>query len=286
MRWSGQGESANVEDRRGMRPVAVGGGIVGLIIVVLGLIFGVDLRQFAELADGGGKQMREVGPPPNDQTRKFVGAVLLFTEEVWTDEFRKMGRSYEKPNLVLFSEAVQTDGCGTAPSAVGPFYCPADRKVYLDPTFFTELEQKLGGSKAEFSQAYVIAHEVGHHVQNLLGYNRAVKEFERREGKNATVRLELQADYLAGVWAHHGQRKFNFIEPGDVEAALTTARAIGDDRIQKRSRGWVSPESFTHGSAAARLRWFREGLESGDTRRMEIFFEARLGELDPALRGQ
>jgi predicted metalloprotease len=284
MRWQGHGQSSNVEDRRGMRPVAVGGGIVGLIILLVGAYFGMDLRPLAQQV-GGGVQMKEVGPPPDDRTKEFVKTVTYFTEQVWEDEFRKMGKRYEPPQVILFAEKVDAGRCGIAPSEVGPFYCPPERKVYLDPTFFEELEQKLGGSKAEFSQAYVIAHEVGHHVQNLLGYNDLVRSrrFER-EGKNATVRLELQADYLAGVWAHHGQRRFNFIEPGDVEAALTTAKAIGDDRIQKRSRGWVSPESFTHGSAEARVRWFREGLRTGDTQRLDHFFEASLGELDPVLR--
>jgi predicted metalloprotease len=178
--------------------------------------------------------------------------------------------------MVLFTDRVDT-GCGTAPAAVGPFYCPADRTVYLDPTFFDELDRKLGGSKAEFSQAYVIAHEVGHHVQNLLGYSDSVQRrrgsMSKEEGNQLSVRLELQADYLAGVWAHYGQRKFQFIEPGDIESAMQSANAIGDDRLQKRSTGFVSPEGFTHGTSAQRVRWFTEGLKSGDLSRLEEIFK-------------
>jgi predicted metalloprotease len=175
---------------------------------------------------------------------------------------------------------VTTGGCGTAPSAVGPFYCPADKKLYLDPTFFEELEQKLGGSKAQFSQAYVVAHEVGHHVQNLIGYNRLLDRY-KGEGKNAGIRLELQADYLAGVWANRGQQKFKFIEPGDVKSALTTARAIGDNRIAEKSGGWVSPESFTHGTDEQRVRWFTKGMETGDAskRVLDHFFDPNIDPL-------
>ena len=282
MRWEGAEESGNVEDRRGMQRtgVAIGGG-GALVLLILGMIFGVDLRPLAQQVQQQGGGPVEKGGPPGDRTGKFAAAVLKFTEDVWAEQFRKAGeRPYEPPGMVLFEHEVDT-GCGTAPSAVGPFYCPADKTVYLDPTFFAELEDKLGGSKAEFSQAYVIAHEVGHHVQNLLGYNRRLKEFERSEQANAGIRLELQADYLAGVWAKYGQEKFKFIEPGDVEAALTTARAIGDDRIQKKTRRWVSPESFTHGTAEQRLRYFRQGLETGDfsKRKLDTFFNPNVSPL-------
>ncbi len=178
--------------------------------------------------------------------------------------------------MVLFANAVQT-GCGVAPSAVGPFYCPMDKTVYLDPTFFEELDQRLGGSKAEFSQAYVMAHEIGHHVQNLLGFSELVERqrraLPREEFNEWSVRLELQADYLAGVWAHHGQQRFNFIEPGDIEAAITSANAIGDDRLQKQSTGFVSPENYTHGTSEQRMRWFTLGLKTGDLSRIEDLFE-------------
>jgi uncharacterized protein len=210
------------------------------------------------------------------RSRDFVATILAFTEEVWGDQFRRAGEIYAPPKMVLFANAVQT-GCGNAPSAVGPFYCPVDKTVYLDPTFFEELEQKLGGSKAEFSQAYVIAHEIGHHVQNLLGYSALVDQKRRTSSKEEfnrwSVRLELQADYLAGVWAHYGQKKFNFVEPGDVDAAMQSAKAIGDDRIQRNSRGFTSPESYTHGTSAQRTKWFRHGLQSGDLSSMKELFE-------------
>jgi predicted metalloprotease len=286
MRWQGQGgEGGNVEDRRNMRPVAMGGGIIGVIIVLIGAYFGVDLRPLAQQVGGG--RMEQVGPPVNDKTKQFATAVMGFNDTVWKEQFRQNGYgAYEEPTMVLFTERVDAGRCGIAPASVGPFYCPPEKKVYLDPTFFNDLERQLGGSKAEFSQAYVIAHEVGHHVQNLLGYNAREKEYQRKEGKNATVRLELQADYLAGVWAHHGQKKFDFIEPGDVEAAITTAKAIGDDRIQTKSQGWPSPESFTHGSSQARVRWFQDGFKTGDAskRKLDAFFTADLGQLDPLLR--
>jgi predicted metalloprotease len=285
MRWEGQQESSNVEDRRGMAPVVGGGlGIGALIIGAIVYFLTGDpqaAKQIAQQAGAGRGEMKQVGQPPNDRTKHFVATITRFTEVVWEDQFQKIGREYEKPDVVLFSDQVQTNGCGTAPSAVGPFYCPADRKVYLDPSFFDELEQTLGGSKADFSKAYVIAHEVGHHVQNLLGYSDRVRQFEKREGKNGGVRLELQADYLAGVWAHYGQKKFNFIEPGDVEAALTTANAIGDDRIMKNAGRWPSPEKFTHGSSAQRIKFFRQGLETGDfsKRKLDTFFEPSVNPL-------
>jgi predicted metalloprotease len=285
MQWEGGPESSNVEDRRGMGgPLMIGGGLGGAVLLLLGLIFGVDVG-------GGGRQQVRDSAPADPETKRFVATVLGFTEQVWDEQFKKHEReyrmAYKKPKLVLFSDAVQT-GCGNAPSSVGPFYCPADQTVYLDPTFFEELEQRLGGSKAEFSQAYVIAHEVGHHVQNLLGYddlvNRERKRGER-QGNEASVRLELMADYLAGVWAHHGQKKFKFIEPGDVESAITSARAIGDDRLQKKSGGFVHPEKFTHGTARQRVYFFNRGLKTGDAGKptLDRFFEApmkRNGEIE------
>ena len=255
-------ESSNVTDSRGMGGKLAVGGVGGILVVILGLIFGVDL--------GGGRQAVGPSAPPDKETLTFTQKVLGTTEEVWDDEFHKMGKRYKKPQLELFSNSVDT-GCGHAPSAVGPFYCPADQKVYIDPTFFEELEQKLGGSKADFSKAYVIAHEVGHHVQRLLGYHADPKD------NDGSVRLELQADYLAGVWAHHGQKKFNFIEPGDVDSAIKTANAIGDDRLQKRSGGFVHPEKFTHGTSAQRVKWFQDGLKTGDASKgkLDQFFKAR-----------
>jgi len=280
MKWQGQGESDNVEDRRGSggrkTPLAIGGGLIGTIVVIVGIVFfGVDLRDGAP-PPGGNNAVKT--PGQDDEDKHFAASMLKFTDEVWTEEFKQLDRRYEKPHMVLFDGSVDTQGCGSAPSAVGPFYCPADKTVYLDPSFFDELQTKLGGSKAKFSQAYVIAHEVGHHVQNLLGYNIKLKKFEKFEGKNASIRLELQADYLAGVWAYHGQKKYKFIEPGDVDAALKTARAIGDDRLMKKAGRWPSPESFTHGSEAQRLKWFKLGMEQGDKWRtvIEKFFDANV----------
>ncbi len=280
MRWEGDEQSSNVEDRRGMKPAMAGGlGIGGVLLAGLVYLLTGDPRaaqQVAQVArQNNAANQQEHAAPINDRTLKFSETVLRYTEVVWDDQFQKIGKRYEKPKMVLFREAVNT-GCGHAPSAVGPFYCPADRKVYLDPTFFDELERKLGGSKAEFSQAYVIAHEVGHHVQNLLGYSELVDRHRRGPDANEySVRLELQADYLAGVWAHHGQKKFDFIEKGDIDSAIKTAKAIGDDRLQKRSQGWVSPEKFTHGTSAQRVRNFQAGFETGDfsKKKLDWFFE-------------
>ncbi|MGE3804262.1 MAG: neutral zinc metallopeptidase [Gemmataceae bacterium] len=288
MKWQGGEESSNLEDRRRMGPKTAAVGIGGAVIVIIGLLLGLDPRQInqfvnnAQPPDGGQQDQRPLTPQEEKQ-RKFAATILGFTEQVWTEQFAKSGEKYQKPKMVLFSEAVRTGGCGDAPSSVGPFYCPADRTVYLDPSFFDELEGRLGGSKAEFSQAYVIAHEVGHHVQNLLGYSRIVDEKRRTlpkaEFNKWSVRLELQADYLAGVWAHYGQEKFKFIEPGDIESAIQTAQAIGDDRIQRRSGGFVSPESFTHGTSAQRVKWFRLGLETGNLSMLKKIFELPYNDL-------
>jgi len=284
MRLDDAPESGNVEDRRGLSSGVVAGG-GGILLLILGLIFGVDFGGKNPIGGGGGGG----GAPPDPETKHFAAKILGTTEEVWKDEFKKNGYgSYKPPGMVLFSDGVQT-GCGNAPSAVGPFYCPADRHLYLDPTFFEELERKLGGSKGQFSQAYVVAHEVGHHVQNLLGYSARVDEHRgKRDEKQYSVRLELQADYLAGVWAHVGQKKFNFIEAGDVEGAIKSANAIGDDRLQKRSGGFVHPEQFTHGTAKQRVAAFTDGLKTGDASKAKLDrffdtartpFDARTGEL-------
>lgn len=282
-------ESSNVSDQRGMRAtggVIAGGG--GLLVLIVGLLFGVDLNKLGFTGGGGG------GPPPNDKYDLFARKVVGTLEVVWKNEFAKAsngyGRGYEPAKLVLFTGAVNTGGCGQAPSEVGPFYCPADRTMYLDPTFFTELEQTLGGSKAEFSQAYVIAHENGHHVQNLLGYSARVDEKRKTRQENEySIRLELQADYLAGVWAHHGQKQFNFVRPGDIDEALKTALAIGDDRIMKKMGRKPWPEKFNHGTADQRKASFSAGLRTGDAskRKLDQFFTAGFdphsAELDDAL---
>jgi predicted metalloprotease len=288
MRWEGAEQSENLEDRRRLGPKTVAiGGIGTLLLVVVGYFLGVDpdkLKQLVGNAQVDENQQQNVGPVTAEEKRShdFAATILRFTEKVWDEEFRKAGHHYEPPHMVLFSRKVET-GCGVAPSAVGPFYCPADKTVYLDPTFFDELEHKLGGSQAEFSQAYVIAHEVGHHVQNLLGYSKIVDQKRRTLSKGEynpwSVRLELQADYLAGVWAYHGQQKFNFIESGDIESAIKTANAIGDDRLQKRATGFTSPENYTHGTSDQRIRWFRRGLQTGDLPKMKQLFDLPYEEL-------
>ena len=291
MEFTGDGESENVEDRRGMKPAVVAGGGIAILAVVIGLIFGVDQNQVAKILGGiqGGGQGGQVagggdgGKPadPNDPFSVFSRKLMKSTEDVWTDVFQRAKTTYKKPKMVIFDRAVETGGCGNAPASVGPFYCPADQTLYLDPTFFTELEQKLGGSKADFSKAYVVAHEVGHHVQNLTGYTAKVDAKRgTREEKQFSVRLELQADFLAGVWAHHAVKDgFIKIESRDVSEALKTAKAIGDDVLQKRARGWASPESYTHGTSEQREKYFRMGLESGDISQMKLFFDKPYEEL-------
>ena len=289
MRVDESQSSDNVEDRRGMSggAMAAGGGILSVVVALVGVfVFGLDPNQAKQLGNavgggagalrdkvaGGGEPGKQRAP---DEITKFTSAVTRLTEEVWTEQFRELGKKYEKPKVVIFDVQVST-GCGNAPSAVGPFYCPADKKVYLDPTFFDELEQKLGGSKASFSQAYVIAHEVGHHVQNLLGYSARVDAKRGTPQQNDySVRLELQADYLAGCWAYHADRKYKILEPGDLESALKSANAIGDDRLQKRSKGWTSPESYTHGTSAQRVKAFTAGYKTGDLSKLDSYFEAR-----------
>ena len=289
MRVDESQSSDNVEDRRGMSggTMAAGGGILSVVVALVGVfVFGLDPNQAKQLGNvvgGGAGALRdkvagggEAGKQrPPDEINKFTSAVTRLTEDVWTEQFRTLGKTYQKPKVVIFDVQVST-GCGTAPSSVGPFYCPADKKVYLDPTFFEELEQKLGGSKASFSQAYVIAHEIGHHVQNLLGYSARVDAKRGTKQENDySVRLELQADYLAGCWAYHADRKYKILEPGDLESALKSANAIGDDRLQKRSKGWTSPESYTHGTSEQRVKSFTAGFKTGDLSKLDSYFEAR-----------
>lgn len=292
MQFQNQGESANVEDRRGLSPrVAAGGGMV-ILAIVIGLIFGKDAQQFfvklqqnPAFQAGGGGGAGAAGPnpkaDPNDPFTKFSKKLMKSTEDVWNDVFKKAGQRYEEPKMVIFNDAVSTNGCGNAPSAVGPFYCPADKTLYLDPSFFDELENKLGGSKGKFSQSYVIAHEVGHHVQNLLGYSEIVdKKRKSPDANEYSVRLELQADYLAGVWAHHAVKRGDIvIDNSDVREALKTASAIGDDMLQKKSKGWTSPESYTHGTADQRYKYFQMGLETGDLSKLQTFFKVPYGQL-------
>jgi uncharacterized protein len=291
--------SENVEDRRGQGGgfrVPGGGGGLGIgTVVVLGLLgwwLGIDPRVLidgAEIFSGGGSSQQQSSEQiragaPSDQAGQFVSAVLGSTEAQWQKIFAQAGNKYEAPTLVMFSGATRS-ACGFAQSAMGPFYCPNDRKVYLDTSFFQDLERRFracdaGSKSCQFSQAYVIAHEVGHHVQNLLGIlpkvQRMQQSMDRTDSNSIQVRVELQADCLAGVWAHHAQETWNFIEPGDVEAALQTASAIGDDRLQRQSQGYVVPDAFTHGSSAQRTRWFMTGLRSGKLDACDTFNAAQL----------
>lgn len=254
-----------------------GGGIGIILLALVGMYFGIDPSVIlnSNLVDGGGptRQVQVQTSPEEDRLADFVSVVLADTEDTWTAIFQEGGGAYVKPKLVLFSGAVQS-ACGYAQSATGPFYCPADQKVYIDLGFYNELKQNLH-APGDFAQAYVIAHEVGHHVQNLLGISGKVQA--RRASLSAiddnmlSVKLELQADCFAGVWANRADRVRQILEPGDVEEALNAASMIGDDNLQKKSRGYVVPDSFTHGTSKQRVQWFREGLESGDIRRCNTF---------------
>jgi predicted metalloprotease len=293
MKWEGNRESDNVEDRRddgggggGGGGFGLGGRSIGIGTVVLALIgsyvFGVNPLTILNLLSGGGgapvqqQQAPAHAPPASDRQAKFVSTVLADTEDVWTELFRAQGSSYVRPKLVLFSGSTGT-ACGTGQSAVGPFYCPGDQKVYIDLSFYRLMQQRFHVA-GEFAQAYVIAHEVGHHVQHLSGISDKVDAARRRASETQSnalsVRLELQADCFAGVWAFHANRARSILEQGDVETALNAASAIGDDALQRQSQGQVVPDSFTHGSSAQRVRWFKRGIESGDTGQCNTF-EAR-----------
>jgi predicted metalloprotease len=288
MRWIGDRESENIEDRRGVGvPVAVGGigGLGAIVVIVVGLFLGVDPSTLLALLSGDQASPQQTGtqavdagssrPPEasHDQTRQFVAVVLADTEDVWKQVFGSSGKTYVEPKLVLYTGHIAS-ACGLASTASGPFYCPNDQKVYLDLSFFEEMRSRFN-APGEFAEAYVIAHEIGHHVQNSLGLLKAAQNEEARSDRRAanatSVRVELQADCLAGVWAYHADRTKHIIEQGDVEAALNAASAVGDDRLQRQSRGTVMPDAFTHGSSAQRVRWFKRGLESGNTRQCDTF---------------
>lgn len=279
MRWQGRRQSRNVEDRRGSRgkTVAVGGGLGTIILVVLGLLFGGDFTDLIQIDAGAGSPSAQTQTtstsPEEDQLAQFVGVLLADTEDVWNKLFQQQGQPYQEPKLVLFTDRVQS-ACGFAQAATGPFYCPADNKVYIDLSFQRTLSQRLG-AQGDFAMAYVIAHEVGHHIQNLLGISRQVQSQRGRvsqaEYNRLSVKLELQADFLAGVWAHHADRMFDILEQGDIEEALRAANAIGDDRLQKQSQGYVVPDAFTHGTSEQRMRWFRKGYETGDLSQGDTF---------------
>ncbi len=277
MLWQGRRESENVEDARGSGGgrLVLGGGIGTVILVVLYLLLGGDPQALFDA-----QQQAQVSQPaqvdnqaPRDEASKFVAVVLADTEDAWNEVFGQMGREYEEPRLVLFTDLIQS-GCGFASGATGPFYCPQDRRVYIDLGFFRQLQGRLGAG-GDFAEAYVIAHEVGHHVQNLLGITDRVQAARGRvsesEYNRLSVRLELQADFLAGVWARYTDRVKHVVEAGDIEEAMRAASAVGDDRLQYRSRGYVVPDSFTHGTSEQRVRWFRRGYETGDLREGDTF---------------
>jgi predicted metalloprotease len=276
MQWFGKG-SDNIEDRRssGGGKVALGGGI-GIIIVIIGLFLGKDLTGLVNQLPIATEQnnVKRGSSPEDDPQKKFVAGVLESTEQVWVEQFNQLGLQYQKPMLVLFKDGVQT-ACGGASSAVGPFYCPGDQQVYIDLSFFGELKDRFGAA-GDFAQAYVIAHEVGHHVQNLLGTSEKVQNARRnlseKEYNKLSVMLELQADFYAGLWAHHAQNLKDFrLDAGDIDEALTAANAIGDDKLQKQATGEVVPDSFTHGTSAQRMYWFKKGFESGDFKQGDTF---------------
>ena len=290
MLWGGQRESDNVEDLRGQGPfrpgLAIGGGGL-LLVLVVSFLTGTNPLTLLNMIESG-QEMTSSPPavhapassaPPTDRLGKFAAVVLADTEDTWKAVLPKMGRAYEEPRLVLFTGAVNS-ACGLSSSAVGPFYCQRDRKVYLDLSFFNELANRFG-APGEFAQAYVIAHEVGHHVQNLLGTfdraNRLQRQTSSANPRAASVRLELQADCFAGVWGYHAQHDRNLIEPGDFEKGLRAASAIGDDRLQRLSQGYVQPESWTHGSSEQRVKWLRRGLETGDPAACDTFGSAARG---------
>lgn len=277
MRWRGQRESENIEDRRGMSRggIALGGGLGSIVILIIALLLGADPRQLLEqgpVDQGTETQTARTTNPEEEELKSFTRVVLASTEDVWTEIFRQSGGNYRKPTLVLFTDQVGS-ACGQAGAATGPFYCPGDEKLYLDFSFFRDLQTRFR-APGDFAQAYVIAHEVGHHVQRLLGTMDRVSAAQRQRGEaeanDLSVRLELQADFLAGVWAHYAQRK-GLLEQGDIEEALGAASAVGDDRLQRESQGYVVPDSFTHGSSEQRIRWFRHGLETGDIRQGDTF---------------
>jgi predicted metalloprotease len=274
MRWREGRRSDNVEDRRGVGvPLVAGGGIGTVVLLLIALFFGFDpgaMLNTEAPAPRPGADAPSLSPR-HDEARDFVSVVLADTEDTWRELFRRMNREYRDPKLVLFTGAVQS-ACGTAGAAVGPFYCPADQKLYVDLDFFRALRDRFG-APGDFAQAYVIAHEVGHHVQTLLGIterNMAARQRADRTGANAlSVRQELQADCLAGIWAHHAQRTRQILETGDLEEALGAAAAIGDDRLQRRTQGQVVPDSFTHGSSAQRVRSFKRGFDTGEVRQCD-----------------
>lgn len=280
MKWRGGRRSSNIEDRRGAKPRALLGGGIGTIVLILAaMYFGIDPSFLIDGMQSGNVSSSSSGTQPsvedlrNDPLADMVAVVIADTEDVWNEVFTSMGRRYEEPTLVMFTGATRS-ACGTGQAAMGPFYCPADRKAYIDLSFYDDLRSRFR-APGDFAQAYVIAHEVGHHVQNLLGISSEVRrmqsEISKADANQLSVRLELQADCLAGVWANRADKARGILETGDVDEALNAASAIGDDRLQRQSRGTVVPESFTHGTSEQRQRWFRTGLSSGNPDSCDTF---------------
>ena len=286
MRWEGRRESENVNDRRGMSPAVVGGGgLITVVIMAIAFFMGADPRQLLQMV-AQQQQQAAVGQrepsPEEDRAASFVRVVLADTEDVWNDLFPKLvGKPYREPELDLFTDSTPS-ACGHATAAVGPFYCPGDQKVYLDLSFFTEMREKFQ-APGDFACAYVVAHEVGHHVQNLLGLSDQVTAQQARVGEvernNLSVRLELQADFLAGVWAHHAQATKQILESGDIAEAMDAAKAIGDDTLQRKATGRVRPDAFTHGSSKQRIKWFTHGLKTGNLEDLSLLFDTPYEEL-------
>lgn len=283
MKWIGRRQSENMEDRRGVSggKVAVGGGIIGIIILLINLLGGENTQQLTPVLEQL-KENQAVSSPAQELSQadremgEFCATVLADTEDVWSKIFQENGLEYQKPKMVLFTDAVQT-GCGSATAASGPFYCPADQKLYMDLAFFEELKTRFGAQGGDFAIAYVIAHEVGHHVQNLLGTSDKTHQLQQQKSEvqanKLSVALELQADFYAGVFTHYDQKYNQVLEAGDIEEALSAAQAVGDDAIQKRMQGQVVPDSFTHGTSQQRMKWFTRGFESGDMQQGNTFQE-------------
>ena len=277
MQWQGRRESSNVDDRRGISGggLAVGGGVIGVIFILAKFLLGDgDINDLQQLIPQQQQQQMSVEQKAqDDQLAGFVKVVLADTEDVWTKIFQEQGRTYSAPTMVLFRDAT-TSACGTASKASGPFYCPGDQDLYIDLSFADELSQQFGAS-GEFALAYVVAHEVGHHVQDLLGLSNKMAQLRQRvsetEYNKYSVRLELQADFYAGLWAHYNQNMKNVIKPGDIDEALTAANAIGDDRLQRQYQGTVTPDAFTHGTSEQRMYWFKKGYETGDFKQGDTF---------------
>lgn len=285
MKWIGRRQSSNMEDRRGLSggKIAVGGGIIGIIILLVNLFGGESAQQLTPILEQlqQGQQSEKTTQelsPEDKKMGEFVATILADTEDVWKKIFQENNLNYEEPKMVLFRQNVET-ACGYATSASGPFYCPTDKKVYLDLAFFEELKNRFGAKGGDFAIAYVIAHEVGHHVQNLLGTSTNMRQMQEgkseKDANKLSVALELQADFFAGLWTHYDQNRNQMLEPGDIEEALSAANAVGDDAIQSKMQGHVVPDSFTHGTSEQRMYWFNRGFKSGDIKQGDTFAEMK-----------